>query len=63
MATTKKGTIVRMLHHKRRTTLEALMKATGWQRHSVRGLLSILAKSGLRIKAEGTREKCYRLAK
>lgn len=61
MAATKKETIVRMLKSKRGTTLDALMKATGWQHHGVRGLLSILAKGGFKIKSEGTQDKCYRI--
>ena len=40
---TKKGEAIAML--KRGVTLETLMKTFGWQRHTVRGFISILGKT------------------
>jgi hypothetical protein len=37
--TSKKDTVLALLRRPRGTTLKELMQATGWQSHSVRGLL------------------------
>jgi hypothetical protein len=45
-----KETVIAMLRAKGGTTIDALMKATGWQAHSVRGLLSTLkSKAGIKV--------------
>jgi hypothetical protein len=47
-------------------TLEAMMHATGWQRHTVRGFVSILgSKGGEKIESvkNAAGERTYRIAK
>ena len=39
-AGTKQSTAIAMLRSPRGTTIDGLMKATGWQQHSVRGFLA-----------------------
>ena len=50
----KLGTIISMLRGPKGTTIDAMMKATGWQAHSVRGALagSIKKKFGLTLMSE-----------
>jgi Protein of unknown function (DUF3489) len=63
---TKVDKVVRLLRRKNGATLTELQKATGWQPHSVRGLLSgtIRKRMGLDLQSEpdskGTRR--YRVA-
>src|SRR5258708_4329334 len=38
--TSKKDTVLALLRREQGATLEELMKATGWQKHSVRGFIS-----------------------
>lgn len=48
---TRKDTIVVMLLRPRGATLEEMAKATGWQRHSLRAMISRLrAARGVRVK-------------
>jgi hypothetical protein len=49
----KKDTVIALLSAKGGATLEGLMKATGWQAHSVRGFLSgtIGRKMGLKLES------------
>jgi hypothetical protein len=50
---TKQDKILNMLHSTAGATVEAIVKATGWQPHSVRGFLSIVPKwLGLRIESD-----------
>jgi Protein of unknown function (DUF3489) len=51
---TKAETIVKLLKGKRGASLEDLKQATGWQGHSVRGLLSgtVKKRMGLAIESE-----------
>lgn len=63
---TKIDTVISMLRAKGGTSIEQVIKATGWQPHSVRGAISgqLKKKLGLNIlseKVEGTR--LYRIAK
>lgn len=56
---TKSATIIRLLSRNTGADLTALQKATGWQPHSVRAMLSTLRKAGYQIdrmapKTEGT---------
>ena len=37
---TKTQVVVKLLRRKKGATIDELVKATGWQRHSVRGLIS-----------------------
>lgn len=64
-STSKLATVVELLRRKSGTTLDEMMKATGWQQHSVRGALSgaIKKRLGLNVtseKADGVRT--YRIA-
>jgi hypothetical protein len=64
--TGKIATIIMLLRGAKGASIEDLMKATGWQAHSVRGALSgaIKKKLGLKVlsdKSNGVR--AYRIAK
>ena len=50
----KKDKVLALLKRRQGATLKELMKATGWQAHSVRGFLSgtIAKKMGLRVRSE-----------
>ena len=59
-APSKLSTVVAMLREKRGASIDQLVKATGWQKHSVRGALSgaVKKKLGLAViseKIEGAR--------
>jgi hypothetical protein len=50
---TKLSIVIAMMSTKHGATLESLVKATGWQKHSVRGAISgaIKKKQGLQVDA------------
>jgi len=52
----KLGAVITMLHRKGGATIETICKATGWQSHSVRGVLSgtIRKKLGLDVQSMKT---------
>ena len=64
-ATSKQQTLIALLKRPKGASLEELMEATGWQRHSVHGTLSgVLRKRlGLPVITEfGERGRTYRIA-
>lgn len=66
VTTNKQTQIIAMLHLPEGATLTDLMEATGWQAHSVRGVISgaLRKRLGLAITSERTEDgtRCYRIA-
>lgn len=63
--TSKLNTIITLLKRPKGATLEEMMEATGWQRHSVHGTLSgaLKKRRGLPVIAEcGDKGRTYRIA-
>jgi hypothetical protein len=55
-----------MMQRTKGTTLDEIMKATDWQRHTVRGFVSILgSKGGLKIESSKNTagERTYKIVK
>ena len=55
-----------MMQRAKGATLDEIMEATGWQRHTVRGFVSILgSKGGQKIESSknASGERTYRIAK
>lgn len=62
----KRAEVVAMMRRARGATLVEIMSATGWQAHTVRGLVSILgSKDGLKIESSknASGERTYRIPK
>jgi hypothetical protein len=54
-----------MLQSQKGATIPAMMKATGWQQHSVRGFLAGVVRKRLKLKLDSKRvdgERVYRVA-
>ena len=64
--TNKKVEVIAMMKRAKGATLDEIMEATGWQKHTVRGFVSILGSKG-REKIESSKnadgERTYRIAK
>jgi hypothetical protein len=61
----KQSHVIAMLQSPRGATIAAMMKATGWQQHSVRGFLARVVRKRLKLKLDSKLvdgERVYRLA-
>jgi len=62
----KQETVLGMLRQAKGTSIAAIMEATGWQQHSVRGFLAGVVKKKLKLKLESEKvgdKRAYRIAK
>jgi hypothetical protein len=64
--TNKKAEVIALMKRAKAATLDEIMEATGWQKHMVRGFLSVLgSNSGEKIESSknAAGERMYRIAK
>lgn len=60
----KQSRVIEMLQSSAGTTIAAVMKATGWQQHSVRGFLAGVVRKRLKLKLDSQRidgKRVYRI--
>ena len=65
-SSSKREAVLSMLRHAKGTTVAAIMEATGWQPHSVRGFFAGVVKKKLRLKLASEKvgkQRIYRIAK
>jgi Protein of unknown function (DUF3489) len=61
----KQSRVIAMLQSSGGATIAAMMKVTGWQKHSVRGFLAGVIRKRLKLKLESTKvgdDRIYRIA-